>query len=79
MLAWDRDMIPRPMLLTLKKEQKKAAIDMFKLVQQYMGDRGSKCKSHVHFFPLNPPLLFSSYSNPPENKTKQKTNKQKQT
>eukprot|EP00049_Salpingoeca_infusionum_P000574 m.40958 g.40958 ORF g.40958 m.40958 type:complete len:610 (+) comp10491_c0_seq1:149-1978(+) len=44
MLAWDRDVIPRPMLLTLRKEQKKAAIDMFKLVQQFMGDRGARSK-----------------------------------
>ena len=39
MLSWSREMIPRPMLLTLGKQHRRAALDVFKLVQQYMGDR----------------------------------------
>ena len=42
MLSWSPSAIPRPMLLTLKKEHRKAALDMFKLAQMYMGDRSSK-------------------------------------
>lgn len=42
MLSWSRDCIPRPMLLSLSKDQRKTAIDMFKMVQQYMGDRSVK-------------------------------------
>eukprot|EP00045_Choanoeca_perplexa_P008568 m.80513 g.80513 ORF g.80513 m.80513 type:complete len:545 (-) comp14543_c0_seq1:44-1678(-) len=42
MLSWSRDCIPRPMLLSLSKEQRKTAIDMFKMLQQYMGDRSVK-------------------------------------
>ena len=32
------------MILTRDKQQKKDAVDMFKLVQQFMGDRKSKVK-----------------------------------
>jgi hypothetical protein len=39
MLSWSRECIPQPMLLNLPKEKRKAAIDIFKLVQQFMGDR----------------------------------------
>jgi hypothetical protein len=39
MLSWSREIIPRPMLLTLGKQHRRAALDVFKLVQQYMGDR----------------------------------------
>ena len=39
-----RDPIKQPMILTRDKQQRKDACDMFKLVQQYMGDRKSKVK-----------------------------------
>eukprot|EP00055_Hartaetosiga_balthica_P007120 m.24065 g.24065 ORF g.24065 m.24065 type:complete len:589 (+) comp5612_c0_seq1:328-2094(+) len=45
MLSWSPQVIPRPMLLTLSKEQKRQAIDMFKCIQQYMGDRSAKGKT----------------------------------
>lgn len=42
MLAWSKEPLPVPMLLTLVKKNKKEALDMFKLVQTYMGDRACK-------------------------------------
>eukprot|EP00730_Choanoeca_flexa_P000556 TRINITY_DN10247_c0_g1_i2.p1 TRINITY_DN10247_c0_g1~~TRINITY_DN10247_c0_g1_i2.p1 ORF type:complete len:564 (+),score=131.42 TRINITY_DN10247_c0_g1_i2:123-1814(+) len=42
MLSWSRDCIPRPMLLNLPKEHRKTPIDMFRMLQQYMGDRNAK-------------------------------------
>ncbi|EGD72388.1 preoptic area regulatory factor 2 [Salpingoeca rosetta] len=42
MLSWSPSAIPRPMLLTLKKEHKRQALEMFKLSQMYMGDRNAK-------------------------------------
>ncbi len=41
-----------PMLMTLKGKDKKDALEMFKLVQMYMGDRQTKFKvTHIssHF------------------------------
>ena len=37
-----QDPIKQPMILTRDKQQKKDAVEMFKLVLQYMGDRKSK-------------------------------------
>lgn len=39
-----QDPIKQPMILTRDKQQRKDACDMFKMVQQYMGDRKSKVK-----------------------------------
>lgn len=44
MLCWTKDSIKRPMIVTRDKQQKKEACDLFKLVQQFMGDRKSKTK-----------------------------------
>ncbi|EDQ89677.1 uncharacterized protein MONBRDRAFT_25265 [Monosiga brevicollis MX1] len=45
MLSWSRECIPRPMLLNLGKEHRKTALEIFKLVQQFMGDRSAKGKT----------------------------------
>lgn len=42
MLSWQKTAIKKPMLLTLSKQHKKQALDIFKLVQMYMGDRNSR-------------------------------------
>lgn len=39
-----QDPIKQPMILTRDKQLKKDACDMFRMVQQYMGDRKSKVK-----------------------------------
>lgn len=44
MLAWSKEGIKVPMLMTLKGKDKKDALEMFKLVQMYMGDRQTKFK-----------------------------------
>ena len=38
--------IKQPMIQTRDKQLKKEAVDLFKLVLQYMGDRKSKHKDH---------------------------------
>lgn len=47
MLAWSKEMIPSPMLLTLRKTHRKDALDLFKLVQMGMGDRGSRSRGFI--------------------------------
>eukprot|EP01147_Barroeca_monosierra_P010949 gene10949-3021_t len=42
MLSWSPSAIPRPMLLTLKKEHRRLALEMFKFSQMFMGDRSIK-------------------------------------
>ena len=42
MLSWSRESIPQPMLVNLSKENKRAALENFKLLQQYMGDRNAR-------------------------------------
>eukprot|EP00041_Stephanoeca_diplocostata_P020374 m.454008 g.454008 ORF g.454008 m.454008 type:complete len:554 (+) comp21561_c0_seq2:567-2228(+) len=47
MLAWSKDVIPSPMLLTIRKTHKRDAIDLFRLVQMCMGDRNARGRSFV--------------------------------
>lgn len=44
MLCWTKDSIKRPMIITRDKQQKKEACELFKCVQQFMGDRKVKVK-----------------------------------
>lgn len=47
MLAWSKESIPSPMLLTLRKSHRKDALDLFKLVQMGMGDRNSRNRAFI--------------------------------
>ena len=42
MLAWSSEPIKKPMIVTSDRSVKKEAVDIFKLIQTYMGDRRSK-------------------------------------
>lgn len=42
MLAWSSEPIKKPMIVTTDRNVKKEAVEMFKLIQTYMGDRRSK-------------------------------------
>lgn len=42
MLAWSSEPIKKPMIMTSDRTVKKEAVDIFKLIQTYMGDRRSK-------------------------------------
>nr|XP_020511592.1 rho GTPase-activating protein 39 [Labrus bergylta] len=42
MLAWSSEPIKKPMIVTSDRTVKREAVDIFKLVQTYMGDRRSK-------------------------------------
>uniref|UniRef100_A0A665T6M7 Rho GTPase-activating protein 39 n=1 Tax=Echeneis naucrates TaxID=173247 RepID=A0A665T6M7_ECHNA len=42
MLAWSSEPIKKPMIVTSDRTVKKEAVDIFKLIQTYMGDRRSK-------------------------------------
>ncbi|XP_052800787.1 rho GTPase-activating protein 39-like isoform X2 [Mya arenaria] len=42
MLKWSKDLITKPMLRTNDKNCKKEAVEVFKLIQAYMGDRKTK-------------------------------------
>eukprot|EP00118_Oscarella_pearsei_P012444 m.91897 g.91897 ORF g.91897 m.91897 type:complete len:718 (+) comp36709_c0_seq23:192-2345(+) len=42
MLSWTRDSIGQPMIKTRDKKMKKEAVDLFKLLQMYMGDKRTK-------------------------------------
>uniref|UniRef100_A0A1A8ETN9 Rho GTPase-activating protein 39 n=2 Tax=Nothobranchius korthausae TaxID=1143690 RepID=A0A1A8ETN9_9TELE len=42
MLAWSSEPIKKPMIVTTDRTVKKEAVDIFKLIQMYMGDRRSK-------------------------------------
>lgn len=43
MLAWSSEPIKKPMIVTSDRSVKKEAVDIFKLIQTYMGDR--RCKA----------------------------------
>eukprot|EP00035_Acanthoeca_spectabilis_P039608 m.63704 g.63704 ORF g.63704 m.63704 type:complete len:544 (-) comp9675_c0_seq1:163-1794(-) len=47
MLAWSKDIIPSPMLMTIRKTHRKDAIDLFKLVQMAMGDRSNRGRAFI--------------------------------
>lgn len=42
MLAWSSEPIKKPMIVTTDRTVKREAVDIFKLIQTYMGDRRSK-------------------------------------
>lgn len=42
MLAWSSEPIKKPMIVTTDRTVKRDAVEIFKLVQTYMGDRRSK-------------------------------------
>lgn len=42
MLAWSSEPIKKPMIVTSDRSVKREAVDIFKLIQTYMGDRRSK-------------------------------------
>ncbi|XP_056132726.1 rho GTPase-activating protein 39 [Lampris incognitus] len=42
MLAWSSEAIKKPMIVTSDRNVKKEAVEIFKLIQTYMGDRRSK-------------------------------------
>lgn len=42
MLAWSSEPIKKPMIVTSDRSVKKEAVEIFKLIQTYMGDRRSK-------------------------------------
>uniref|UniRef100_A0A668AFJ6 Rho GTPase-activating protein 39 n=1 Tax=Myripristis murdjan TaxID=586833 RepID=A0A668AFJ6_9TELE len=42
MLAWSSEPIKKPMIVTSDRNVKREAVDIFKLIQTYMGDRRSK-------------------------------------
>lgn len=42
MLAWSSEPIKKPMIVTSDRAVKREAVDIFKLIQTYMGDRRSK-------------------------------------
>lgn len=42
MLAWSSEPIKKPMIMTSDRGVKKEAVELFKLIQTYMGDRRSK-------------------------------------
>lgn len=42
MLAWSSEPIKKPMIVTTDRIVKREAVDIFKLIQTYMGDRRSK-------------------------------------
>ncbi|XP_029943508.1 LOW QUALITY PROTEIN: rho GTPase-activating protein 39 [Salarias fasciatus] len=44
MLAWSSEPIKKPMIVTSDRGVKKEAVDIFKLIQTYMGDRRSKAE-----------------------------------
>eukprot|EP00053_Salpingoeca_punica_P012173 m.109026 g.109026 ORF g.109026 m.109026 type:complete len:520 (-) comp15879_c0_seq1:485-2044(-) len=47
MLSWSKELIKSPMLLTHNKKDRKDAIELFKSVQMYMGDRKSQGKDQL--------------------------------
>lgn len=44
MLAWSSEPIKKPMIVTTDRTVKREAVDIFKLIQTYMGDRRSKAE-----------------------------------
>lgn len=42
MLAWSSEPIKKPMIVTTDRLVKREAVEIFKLIQTYMGDRRSK-------------------------------------
>ena len=53
MLSWSKDMIPNPMLTTLR-DKRKEALELFRTVQMYMGDRNAKGAPMIHAFDQHP-------------------------
>lgn len=44
MLAWSSEAIKKPMIMTSDRIIKREAVDLFKLIQTYMGDRRGKAE-----------------------------------
>lgn len=44
MLAWSSEPIKKPMIVTTDRSVKREAVEIFKLIQTYMGDRRSKAE-----------------------------------
>eukprot|EP00039_Didymoeca_costata_P016530 m.298259 g.298259 ORF g.298259 m.298259 type:complete len:551 (-) comp16408_c0_seq1:2695-4347(-) len=62
MLSWSKSAIKKPMLLTLKKAEKKTALDLFKLVQMYMGDRNARGRDPTE---IGLTIVASTWNSPP--------------
>lgn len=63
MLSWSSRSITRPMLATARsKQHAKAAIDMFKLVQVYMGDRKARPGTSLNSVLIE--ILGAAFSQP---------------
>jgi len=45
MLAWSSEPIKKPMIVTSDRNVKREAVDIFKLIQTFMGDRRAKVDS----------------------------------
>lgn len=45
MLAWSSEPIKKPMIVTSDRSVKREAVDIFKLIQTFMGDRRAKVDS----------------------------------
>lgn len=59
MLAWSSEPIKKPMIVTTDRTVKREAVDIFKLIQTYMGDRRSKADSlSVALEVCGPPTLL---------------------
>lgn len=59
MLAWSSEPIKKPMIVTTDRSVKREAVDIFKLIQTYMGDRRSKAE------PLSVALEVCAHTPPP--------------
>lgn len=44
MLAWSSEPIKKPMIVTTDRTVKREAVEIFKLIQTFMGDRRSKAE-----------------------------------
>ncbi|XP_016108087.1 rho GTPase-activating protein 39-like [Sinocyclocheilus grahami] len=47
MLAWSSEPIKKPMIMTTDRTVKREAVELFRLIQSYMGDRRGKCEPLV--------------------------------
>lgn len=47
MLAWSSEPIKKPMIVTTDRTVKREAVEIFKLIQTYMGDRRSKADPYA--------------------------------
>lgn len=67
MLAWSSEPIKKPMIVTTDRTVKREAVDIFKLIQTYMGDRRSKAEPlsvALEVCAATPPLLGTIPSAP---------------